>query len=384
MTVRWTPQAMCGWSRSSRMACRAQGQGAIRVVDCTTPCVSVRRMAALMAWDIPKSSALTMSRRASAGYPSRSLARRFDTTSSFAGPIRWDRDLQLGVSREVLPTPDSQVLAQLHRTSFLDRHPSGEDNLQDVRGVLGGEDRGLRAFQDRDEMLRPGLDQVRYAGRVGRSDLRPALLTTRALIPLPDVDLPIRFVPLLQRQADCSHLAVDLQRGSLRTWGGEGGEDLREAVIAEVEVDEEMVWGRDVKHLTCAAGDQHITTGDGDATEGFDAPRGAEESGDGMGDVDPRIERRPDRGTIEDRRVTFVFTPGRRTHVCHLPDRQRRATEPARVELRFQPAEAVGRHHRRCAEQRQTLLACQIGRRPRIGHGAGQRLLRKNMLSGLE
>src|SRR5215217_268080 len=340
MTVRWTPQAMCGWSRSSRMACRAQGQGAIRVVDCTTPCVSVRRMAALMAWDIPKSSALTMSRRASAGYPSRSLARRFDTTSSFAGPIRWDRDLQLGVSREVLPTPDSQVLAQLHRTSFLDRHPSGEDNLQDVRGVLGGEDRGLRAFQDRDELLR--------------------------------------------RQADCSHLAVDLQRGSLRTWGGEGGEDLREAVIAEVEVDEEMVWGRDVNHLTCAAGDQHITTGDGDATEGFDAPRGAEESGDGMEDVDPRIERRPDRGTIEDRRVTFVFTPGRRTHVCHLPDRQRRATEPARVELRFQPAEAVGRHHRRCAEQRQTLLACQIGRRPRIGHGAGQRLLRKNMLSGLE
>jgi len=43
--------------------------------DRATPSVSVRRMPALTAWDIPKSSALTISRRASGGYPSRSLAR---------------------------------------------------------------------------------------------------------------------------------------------------------------------------------------------------------------------------------------------------------------------------------------------------------------------
>src|SRR5688572_18702525 len=88
MTVRWTPQAIPGWSRTSRMACSAQGQGAIRVVDRTTPSVSVRRMAALIAWDIPKSSALTMSRRASAGYPSSSLAPRCDTDNSLARPLR--------------------------------------------------------------------------------------------------------------------------------------------------------------------------------------------------------------------------------------------------------------------------------------------------------
>src|SRR5215208_7509933 len=118
-------------------------------------------------------------------------------------------------SRRLLPnSPTDRLPTQFNCTSFFYRHPGGEDDLQDVRGVLGSQDRGFRAFQDRDEMLRPGLDQVRYAGRVGRGDLLPALLTIRVLIPLPDIDRRIRLVPLLQRHADCSQLAMDLQRGS--------------------------------------------------------------------------------------------------------------------------------------------------------------------------
>ncbi len=53
------------------MACNAQGQGTIKVVERSTPFWSARKMASLTAWHIPKSSALIISRRASAGYPSR-------------------------------------------------------------------------------------------------------------------------------------------------------------------------------------------------------------------------------------------------------------------------------------------------------------------------
>ena len=42
-------------------------QGTIKVVDCTTPSVRVRIMAAFVAWHIPKSSALMINRRASSG-----------------------------------------------------------------------------------------------------------------------------------------------------------------------------------------------------------------------------------------------------------------------------------------------------------------------------
>src|SRR5919107_4290037 len=127
---------------------------------------------------------------------------------------------------------------------------------------------------------------------------------------------------------------MDLQRGSFRSWGREGGEDLREAVVAEIEVDQEMVRGRDVDDLSFAAGNKHVTVGNGHPTEGFDATRRTEEPGNGMEDVDPSVERRPNRRAIEDRRVTFVLAPGRGTHVRHLADRQRRAAEPACVELR--------------------------------------------------
>src|SRR5215469_5543499 len=52
------------------MACNAQGHGTIKVVELTTPSTSARRMPALHAWDLPKSSALMINKRASSGYPS--------------------------------------------------------------------------------------------------------------------------------------------------------------------------------------------------------------------------------------------------------------------------------------------------------------------------
>src|SRR5947209_10822139 len=55
------------------MACNAQGQGTIKVVELTTPSVSERRMPALHAWDLPKSSALMINKRASSGYPNKRL-----------------------------------------------------------------------------------------------------------------------------------------------------------------------------------------------------------------------------------------------------------------------------------------------------------------------
>src|SRR6266853_4481649 len=55
------------------MACKAQGQGTIKVVELTTPSWSERRMPALHAWDLPKSSALMINKRASSGYPNKRL-----------------------------------------------------------------------------------------------------------------------------------------------------------------------------------------------------------------------------------------------------------------------------------------------------------------------
>src|SRR4030067_88651 len=53
------------------MACKAQGQGTIKLVERSTPSLNVRKMASLIALHIPKSSALIINRRASTGYPSR-------------------------------------------------------------------------------------------------------------------------------------------------------------------------------------------------------------------------------------------------------------------------------------------------------------------------
>ena len=53
------------------MAWVAQGQVTIKVVERSTPFLSARVMASLTAWHIPKSSALIIRSRASAGYPSR-------------------------------------------------------------------------------------------------------------------------------------------------------------------------------------------------------------------------------------------------------------------------------------------------------------------------
>ena len=94
-------------------------------------------------------------------------------------------------------------------------------------------------------------------------------------------------------------------------------------------MDEEVVRRRDVDRLSFTAWDQHVSARDGDSTEGFDAPRRTEEPGDGVEDVDPGVERRPHRGAVEDRRVTLVLAPRRGTHVRHLPNRQRRAAQPA-------------------------------------------------------
>src|SRR5205085_3402071 len=67
------PKEISGCSESICMACNAQGQGTIKVVELTTPSWSERRMPALQAWDLPKSSALMINKRASSGYPNKRL-----------------------------------------------------------------------------------------------------------------------------------------------------------------------------------------------------------------------------------------------------------------------------------------------------------------------
>src|SRR5947209_2927369 len=67
------PKGRLGFSASRCMACRAQGHGGITVVEETTPSLSERSIASLIEWHMPKSSALMISKRASAGYPNRLL-----------------------------------------------------------------------------------------------------------------------------------------------------------------------------------------------------------------------------------------------------------------------------------------------------------------------
>src|SRR6185436_4134120 len=55
------------------MACKAHGQGTIKVVERTTPVINAAMMASFTEWHMPKSSALMISRRVSAGYPSNRL-----------------------------------------------------------------------------------------------------------------------------------------------------------------------------------------------------------------------------------------------------------------------------------------------------------------------
>jgi hypothetical protein len=57
------------------MACKAHGHGTIRLHELAIPFSIESMTAALMAWYIPKSSALTMSMRASGAQPSSSVDR---------------------------------------------------------------------------------------------------------------------------------------------------------------------------------------------------------------------------------------------------------------------------------------------------------------------
>src|SRR5260221_14109747 len=72
------------------MACKAQGQGTIKVVELTTPSVSERRMPALHAWDLPKSSALMINKRASSGYPNKRLVWLLCDWGTFLVSFWWD------------------------------------------------------------------------------------------------------------------------------------------------------------------------------------------------------------------------------------------------------------------------------------------------------
>ncbi len=74
MTLRWTPKSISGFSRSICIACAAPGHGTIKLVEQTTPCLIEPRTASLTASDIPKSSAFTMSKRASSPYPNKLFA----------------------------------------------------------------------------------------------------------------------------------------------------------------------------------------------------------------------------------------------------------------------------------------------------------------------
>ena len=66
------------------MACKAQGQGTIKVVERTTPAFNAPKMASFTELHIPKSSALMISRRASAGYPSNRFVWLFANMIIFA------------------------------------------------------------------------------------------------------------------------------------------------------------------------------------------------------------------------------------------------------------------------------------------------------------
>ena len=132
-------------------------------------------------------------------------------------------------------------------------------------------------------------------------------------------------------------------------------------------------WSGAATSITCPSrpGISTLRRGDGDAAEGFHPPRRTEEAGDGMQDVDPGVERRPDRFAVENRRVAFVLAPGRGTHVGHLPDSQRRTAKPAGVELPLS-ASGSGSSPSPPARRAASVLARAPGRSP-PAHRPGSR-----------
>ena len=105
-------------------------------------------------------------------------------------------------------------------------------------------------------MLRSGLHHVRGARGTGWFGLRPPLIGDGAgtLVALPDIDGSIGVVPALLGNADGASLTVQLEGRRLGTRDGKGGEDLPEAVIAEVEMDENLVGRLDLDDLALATG----------------------------------------------------------------------------------------------------------------------------------
>src|SRR5215208_2133746 len=103
MDVEWTPKGLSGASCSHARAWSAQGQGTITLQEPTMPSSIERMMASLMAWHIPKSSAWTNNKRASAGYPKR----------SFVGPV-----FRVDI---LLPLPESSGPSMIDGIQFLEK-----------------------------------------------------------------------------------------------------------------------------------------------------------------------------------------------------------------------------------------------------------------------
>jgi hypothetical protein len=253
-----------------------------------------------------------------------------------------------------------------------------------VRGVLGGEDQCFQSREHGDEVLGPRFNEMCRPGGAGGDDFFPALLSRHPLIPHQDLDRRIGVIPALLRDADRPAVAVNLQRGRFRTRRGERREHLREPVVAKVEVDEEVIGRTHLDHLPLAPRNQHVAVGNGNAAKRFHPPRRTKKPGHGVQDINPGIERRADRFTVEHGRVAFVIEPRGGTHIGHLTHGERRAAEPAAVQALLQPAEAVRRHDRRRAEERQPARSGQIDGIPRLGHGRGKRFLGKDMLARVQ
>src|SRR5215213_8671603 len=120
--VKWTAKGTSGASCSHARAWSAQGQGTIRLQDPTMPSSSERMLASLTAWHIPKSSALTNNKRASAGYPKRSVVRP--------------------VFRVVIsPSPSREFWAMIDGVQFLEKLPRTPLLLVHDQATFWGTDR---------------------------------------------------------------------------------------------------------------------------------------------------------------------------------------------------------------------------------------------------
>ncbi len=225
-----------------------------------------------------------------------------------------------------------------------------------------------------DEMADAGLDHF----LIVRRDLdvvSPALLRCRRVVVDVDAD---RRVPVVRLAAEANSRLreVHLEPGSPGTGRPEARQQLPEGAVRELQVDQNVVRGRDRDLLAGQRSAADDPRRHADGAHRLDTGDGTEQGRHRVESIDAVVDHRADARPVEGPRVAGVLAPGRRTRIGVVGDDQGRTPVSPGVDELLQPPDSPRRRDTGCAQEHDAAVGCRRDEPVGLRDGTGDRLLR--------